>query len=176
MESKLTTRSGLTFDVRSADENDESSLAEFFTHVTAEDLRFRFLSSVREVSHTQLALLTHVKDRRGENFLALQDVIGCILASAMLAVDDDLEHAEVAIVIRSDFKGRGLGWSLLEYVSKHAAAMGVKRLRAVESADNRSAIEVEHAMGFTARPVSGDATLLLLEKDLATELAQPVAA
>lgn len=179
MASELTTRSGFTFQVRSADAGDEQALAELFTHVTKDDLRFRFLSAVREVGHSQLALLTHVKDRGGENFLALDGVGGCVLASAMLAVDDDLEHAEVAIVIRSDSKGRGIGWSLLEYVSRRAAAMGVKVLRAVESRDNCSAIEVERDLGFTAREHPDDATLLILEKALFTkgaELAVPVLA
>lgn len=164
---ELTTRSGLSFQVRSADETDEAMLAEFFTHVTHEDLRFRFLSAIQKVGHAQLAVLTQVDHRRVENFLAFDIVTGCLLASAMLAIEDDLEHAEVAIVIRSDFKDRGLGWSLLEHAAERAAAMGVKTLQAIEMPDNRPAIRVEHDMGFTSRPYPGDATLTLLEKSLA---------
>lgn len=164
--SELTTNSGFGFQVRSADEADEPALADFFTHVTEDDLRFRFLSAVRKVGHTQLALLTHVDHRRSENFLALDTMVGRVLASAMLAVDDDFEQAEVAIVIRSDFKNRGIGWRLLQHVSERAAEMGVKTLRSVESQDNRSAIAVEREMGFKSRPYPGDPTLLLLEKSL----------
>jgi acetyltransferase len=164
---ELTTRSGFSFQVRSADEADEAVLAEFFTHVTPDDLRFRFLSAVQKVSHAQLALLTHVDHRRVENFLAFDMVTGCLLASAMLAVEDDLDHAEVAIVIRSDVKDRGIGWSLLEHAAQRASVMGVKTLRAIESRDNHSAIGVEQDMGFTSRPFPGDFTLTLLEKALA---------
>jgi GNAT superfamily N-acetyltransferase len=163
---ELTTHSGFSFQVRSADEADEPALADFFTHVTQDDLRFRFLSAVRKVGHTQLAFLTHVDHRRAENFLAFDTMVGCVLASAMLAIDDDLEQAEVAIVIRSDFKNRGIGWRLLEHVSERAAEMGVKTLRSIESQDNRSAIAVEREMGFTARLYPGDPTLLVLEKSL----------
>ena len=163
---ELTTRSGFSFQVRSADESDEAVLAEFFTHVTEDDLRFRFLSAIKHVGHVQLALLTHVDKGRGESFLAFDQVTGCLLASAMLAVEDDLEHAEVAIVIRSDFKSRGIGWSLLEHVAEQAAAMGVKTLQSIESHENRSAIRVESDMGFIARPFPGDATLTILEKSL----------
>jgi acetyltransferase len=164
---ELTTYSGFSFQVRRADESDEELLAEFFTHVTQEDLRFRFLSAIQKVGHVQLALLTHVDGGRVQSFLAFDMVTGCMLASAMLAIDDDLERAEVAIVIRSDFKNRGMGWSLLQHVSGRAAAVGVKTLQAIESQDNRSAIRVERDMGFTSRPYPGDATLNLLEKSLA---------
>jgi GNAT superfamily N-acetyltransferase len=164
---ELTTYSGFSFQVRSADESDEPVLAEFFTHVTPDDLRFRFLSAIPKVGHAQLALLAHADDRRVQNFLAFDMVTGCMLASAMLAIEDDLDRGEVAIVIRSDFKNRGIGWSLLQHVSRRAAAMGVKTLQAIESRDNRSAIEVEREMGFTSRPFPGDGTLTLLEKSLA---------
>jgi GNAT superfamily N-acetyltransferase len=164
---ELTTHSGFSFQVRSADESDETVLAEFFTHVTQDDLRFRFLSAIDKVGHAQLALLTQVDHRRVENFLAFDMVTGCLLASAMLAIADDLEQAEVAIVIRSDFKNRGIGWTLLEHAGERAAAMGVTTLQAIESQDNRSAIRVERDMGFTSRPFPGDATLTLLEKRLA---------
>jgi GNAT superfamily N-acetyltransferase len=164
--SELTTHSGFSFQVRGADEADEPALADFFTDVTADDLRFRFLSAVRKVGHTQLAFLTHVDHRRSENFLAFDTMVGCVLASAMLAVDDDLEQAEVAIVLRSDFKNRGIGRRLLEHVSERAADIGVKTLRSIEAADNRSAITLEREMGFTSRAFPGDATLTILEKSL----------
>jgi acetyltransferase len=171
---ELTTRSGFSFQVRSADESDEAVLAEFFTHVTPDDLRFRFLSAIQKVGHAQLALLTQVDHRRVENFLAFDMVTGCLLASAMLAVEDDLEHAEVAIVIRSDFKDRGIGWSLLEHAGRRATVMGVKTLQAIESQENRSAIRVERDMGFTSRPCPGDFTLTILEKSLAGAGAEAV--
>ena len=165
--SELSTRSGFSFQVRSADESDATVLAEFFTHVTPDDLRFRFLSAIEKAGHAQLALLTHLDRRRVENFLALDMVTGCLLASAMLAIEEDLEHAEVAIVIRSDFKNRGIGWSLLEHAAERAAAMGVKTLQAIESRDNRAAIGVERDMGFTSRACPGDFSLTILEKSLA---------
>ena len=164
---ELTTHSGFSFYVRAVEDADEPALAEFFTHVTQDDLRFRFLSAVREVGHTQTAFLTHVDHRRAENFLAFDTMTGSILASAMLAVDDGLEQAEVAIVIRSDFKARGIGWRLLRHVSERAAEMGVRTLRSIESQDNGTAITLEREMGFTSRAYPGDPTLLLLEKSLA---------
>jgi N-acetylglutamate synthase-like GNAT family acetyltransferase len=164
---ELTSYTGFSFQVRSADKSDEPVLAEFFTHVTQDDLRFRFLSAIQKIGRAQLSLLTHADDRDVQNFLAFDMVTGCMLASAILAIDEGHERAEVAIVIRSDFKNRGMGWSLLQHVSRRAAAMGVKTLQSIESQDNRSAIQVERDMGFTSRPYPGDPTLTLLEKSLA---------
>ena len=165
-EGLLTTNSGFSFHVRNADQADKAALAEFFTHVSEDDVRFRFLSSLQKIGHTQLELLTQVDHRRSENFLAFDPATGSLLASAMVAIDGDLASAEVAIVIRADFKNRGIGWCLLEHAAGWAAAMGAKTLQAVESRDNRSAIRVERDMGFTSRPFADDATLTILEKSL----------
>jgi GNAT superfamily N-acetyltransferase len=165
-ESVLTTRSGFSFQVQSADQADKAALAEFFTHVSEDDIRFRFLSSLQKVGHTQLELLTQVDHRRSENFLAFDPATGSLVASAMVVIDEDLASAEVAIIIRADFKNRGIGWCLLEHAAGWAAAMGAKTLQAVESRDNRSAIRVERDMGFSSRPFADDATLTILEKSL----------
>lgn len=45
-------------------------VAEFFKHVTPEDLRFRFLGAVREVSHERLVAMTRSDDPHIHNFLA----------------------------------------------------------------------------------------------------------
>lgn len=51
----------------------EAALADFFAHVTPEDLRFRFLSGMREVSHERLNAMIHVDHRLTEDFLASVD-------------------------------------------------------------------------------------------------------
>lgn len=89
----LTTRTGLTFHVRPARPDDEAALAEFFTHVTPEDLRFRFLGGMREVSHDHLVAMTQVDHHRTENFLAFAKDGKSIITTAMLACDDALEKA-----------------------------------------------------------------------------------
>ncbi len=48
--------------------SDEAALAEFFTHVDKQDLRFRFLSAIQKVGHDQLQALVTVDHQRTENF------------------------------------------------------------------------------------------------------------
>lgn len=162
----LQTRTGFCFRVRSVGPGDDAALGEFFSHVTPEDLRFRFLSSVNVVSHAQLMALINVDHRQKENFLAVDSDGITIIATAMLACDPALTVGEVAISIRPDFKGRGVSWELLEHVAHFAEALGVRTLQSIESNANHAAIELEREMGFTARSYPGDATLTLVERKL----------
>jgi GNAT superfamily N-acetyltransferase len=158
----LTSRTGYRFHVRPINPDDEQALGAFFTHVTPDDLRFRFLSAVRVVPHLQLIALSRMDHRRTENFLAIDPETELIIASAMIAADEALETAEVAIAIRADFKHRGISWTLLEHVAGYARARGFKSLESTESRDNHRAIELEQEMGFKMFPCPGEATLCIV--------------
>ncbi len=162
----LVTRTGCAFDVRPASPADEAALAEFFTYVTAEDLRFRFLTGLKNVGHDRIVAMTNVDHLQTENFLAFVGDKPDIVASAMLACDPEMTRGEVAIVIRPDFKERGISWELLRHVARHAEAIGVKTLESVESRDSHAALELERDMGFTAKAYPGDATLMLVQRTL----------
>lgn len=162
----LTTRSGFEFHVRPVAPSDEAGLADFFNHVNADDLRFRFLSSISEVGKEMLSYLINVDHDHKEDFLALDIDDKTIIASAMIGANEDKSVAEVAIVVRSDYKNRGMSWTFLEYVANEARRSGIKKLQSIESRQNHAAIELEREMGFTAKSYPGDATLMLLEFDL----------
>ncbi|MDT9599001.1 GNAT family N-acetyltransferase [Sphingosinicella rhizophila] len=164
---ELTTLSDLRLNVRPTSPDDEALLVEFFTHVAPDDVRFRFLTPMKEVRHDQLKTLLDVDHSNTENFLAFDESGKTLVATAMLAAEPSLERAEVAIAIRSDFKHRGIGWVLLQYVADQAAQRGIKTLESIECRDNREAIALETEMGFTATTCPGDATLVLVRKDLA---------
>ena len=163
---RLETRSGVRLDVRPAGPQDEERLLDFFGHVAPEDLRFRFLSPVRQVRPAQVHSLVDVDHRNTENFLAFDSDSDLLVATAMLAAEPGLDRAEVAIAIRADYRNRGLGWTLLGHVSEEARARGIGRLESIECADNRDAISLEREMGFVASAYPGDATLTLVAKDL----------
>ena len=161
---ELTTWTGFRFRVRPAAPDDGPALAEMFEKVAPEDRRFRFLSGVQKVGQDFLDRLTRVDHDRTEDFLAFDG--DRMIASAMLAADPTGERAEVAISIRSDYKHRGVGWTLLDHVARFAATKGIELLESIESRDNREAIALEKEMGFTATAYPGDATLVLVQKQL----------
>lgn len=162
----LVTHTGLTLHVRPVREDDEAALAEFFRHVTPQDLRFRFLGGVGEVSHDRLAAMTHVDHRQTENFMALGDDGKSVIATAMLACDEKRETGEVAISVRGEFKHKGVGWELLRHIARYAEAIGVKTLESIESRENHEAIALEKEQGFVAETHPDDPTLLLIRKHL----------
>lgn len=164
---ELVTHTGFRFRVRRVREEDEPMLAEFFRHVTPDDLRFRFLTSVDKVSHARLLEMIEVDQDRTESFLVTaDDQSEAVIAVAMLAADPSNKTAEVAISIRADHKGRGIGWTLLNHLASHAQTKGVKVLEAIESRDNHAAIALEREMGFVAEPVEGDPGVVALRRRL----------
>lgn len=169
----LTTRTGFEFHVRPVEPSDKDALAEFFTHVSRDDLRFRFLSPIPEVRDSRLDDLVNVDHDHKEDYLAFDIDDKTVIASAMVGANEDKSEAEVAIVVRSDYKHRGMSWTFLKYVIDQARQSGIKKLQSIESRQNHAAIELEKEMGFSARSCPGDATLMLLEFDLTSHPPAP---
>lgn len=169
MDNTLTTRSGFRFEVRRARPQDEARVAEFFSHVTHEDLRFRFLGAVREVSHERLVEMTRSDDPHIHNFLAFSND-GMLIAVATLASDAAGRRGEVAICIREDRKHLGIGWEFLGYIARYADGHGIETIESIESRENRAAIEVERDMGFTVTADPDDPTLVLVQRKLGAKL------
>lgn len=162
----LVTRLGVRLHVRRARGEDETALATFFAHVSPEDLRFRFLTGVREVSHERLRSMIDTNDRHTESLIAFAED-GSILAAGMLAGDDHSTTAEAAIAIRHDMKRQGIGWTLLDHLVEHARRKGYHTIEAIEDRENRSAIMIEKEMGFEPHAVKGDPMLVLLRRHIA---------
>jgi GNAT superfamily N-acetyltransferase len=160
----LTTHTGFRFDVRRARPEDEPTLAEFFTHVTPDDLRFRFLGGVKEVSHERLVEMTRSDNAHIHNFLAFAD--GTPIAVAMLATDPADRTGEVAICLGADRKHLGVGWELLAYVGRCAEDLGLTTIESIESRENRAAIQVERDMGFIVSSDPDDPTLVRVSRTL----------
>lgn len=163
---ELTTHTGFQFNVRPAKASDEAALGAFFSHVSVEDLRFRFLTGLKTVGHDRLVAMTAIDHRKTENFLAFVDGEAEIIATAMLACDDAMEIGEVAIAIRSDYKGKGISWDLLAHIAAYAKAKGLTTIQSIESRDNHAAIDMERQMGFVASPYPDDPVLVLVQRHL----------
>lgn len=162
----LTTRSGLKLEVRPVHADDAFLLARFFDHVSAEDIRFRFLSAMSHPSTEQIAAMVHVDHWGSEHLLAFDSASGDLVASAMMVADKGMHVAEVAILVAADHKGQGIGWSILKHCADVARARQIGKLQSIESRANHAAIEVEQALGFKAKAYAGDPGLVLIEAEL----------
>jgi acetyltransferase len=158
------TRDGITLVVRQAYAEDGAALEAFFDAVNDDDRRFRFLTAVRHVGPDQIEPLTHVDHWRTESFVAFDKSTGKLVASAMLACDAKMDTGEIAVSIHRDYRGKGLGWTLLDILAAEAERRGLKRVISIEDRDNHAAIDLEREKGFEAHGVDGDPHLVLLEK------------
>jgi len=159
----LLTLTGSRFTVRPARPEDAAALAEFFTHLTQEDLRFRFLTGIGEVSSARLVEMTRIDHELVEHFLAFAPGDRMIIASGMLAIDDQRKRGEIAIATRGDYRRRGVARRLVEHLVEYARFRGLAVVESVASRDNAALVELEQRLGFKARPVSDDPSLVLLQ-------------
>jgi len=166
---ELVTRQGDHVFVRPVRADDEALLAEFFTHVSEEDLRYRFMSGIDKVGKEQLSAMARVDYRRTITFLAFDEARTTLLATAMLACDPDRTRAEVALATRKDMKCHGISWVLLEHVLRFAKEEGIGSVEAVECADHDEALRMEREMGFIAVPDAGDASVRTVRRVLVPE-------
>ena len=164
--SDLVTEHGLRFYVRPVRADDEAAVARFFEQVTAEDLCFRFLSGMNSVRPEQIESTTRVDYLRTISFLAFDEARSGVIAMAMLATDPDRTRAEVALTTRSDMKGMGLSWTLLEHVLRYAKSEGIGAVEAIEAAEHGAALRMEREMGFETAVDPDDPTVRIARKTL----------
>jgi acetyltransferase len=162
-----TTRGGVTLTMRLAEPDDGPKLQALFDQLTPEDLRFRFLTSVAHVGADRIGQMLAPSGGSCATALGI-DANGEVVAAAMIAADDKGEEAEVAISVRSDMKQRGVGWTMLDFVRRHARRQGFRALYSIESRDNRAAIDLEREAGFSFEACEGDASDVVARIPLST--------
>lgn len=163
---RLTTRSGLALEIRPIRAGETRALADFFDRVSEADRRFRFLHGVGHAGPAELGPLVAADHFRTESFAAFDAATGLLVGSGLLACDGALDTGEVAVAVAADYRGMGVGWSLLEVLTSEARHRGLRRVLAVESRENHDAISLERMAGFVAEPVEGDPALVLLVRKL----------
>lgn len=97
-------------------------------HVSKQDLRLRFFDSIKEFSHQFLASLTRLDYARAMAFIAFDEAGSETVGVVRLYVDPIRESGEFAILLRSDLKGRGPGWCLMQLIIAYAKSEGLKRI------------------------------------------------
>lgn len=165
-EPRLVTRTGIVLDVRAATPADANALATFFDAVSDEDRRFRFLAAADHVGHAQLEPLIHAERYSSQSYLAFDSQDDTLVASGVLASDAEGDTGEIAVSVRADYKGKGVGWAMLDYLAKQARTNGLRQVISIEARANHAAIEVERDKGFLPQPCEGDPTVVVLAKTL----------
>ncbi|HUL98926.1 MAG TPA: GNAT family N-acetyltransferase, partial [Mycobacterium sp.] len=160
--------------VRPVRPEDEKTFVEFFPLVTPEDLRLRFFAPIKEFSHAFVARLTQLDYARAMAFVAFDDTTKEMLGAVRLHADANYESGEYGILLRSDLKGRGLGWKLMSLIVDYARSEGIKRINGQVLRENSVMLQMCRDLGFHVEydPREADICVVSLEVDGATQAAR----
>jgi acetyltransferase len=152
--------------VRPIRPDDEPAIHHLLRRVSMEDLRLRFFAPIKEFSHQFIARLTQLDYARAMAFVAVDERSGEIVGAVRLHSDSIYENGEYAILLRTDMKGRGLGWALMQLLIEYAESEGLKRISGQVLHDNTVMLKMCRDLGFelktdVAEPEICDVTLAL---------------
>ena len=151
LEERFTLTDGRVVLLRPIRPEDEPSHHVFISHLSPEDIRFRFFGLVHELPHSEMARLTQIDYDREMAFIAElrpDDGPRETLGVVHTFTDPDNESAEFAIVVRSDLKGSGLGKRLLVKMIDYCRSRGTKVIAGQVLKDNRRMIGFVEHLGF----------------------------
>jgi acetyltransferase len=134
--------------VRPIRPEDEPLIHELLKHVTPDDLRLRFFAPMKEFTHEFIARLTQLDYARAMAFVALDEATGELVGVVRIHSDSIYETGEYAILLRSDFKGRGLGWALMQLIIEYARSEGLKAISGDVLHENTIMLEMCRQLGF----------------------------
>jgi acetyltransferase len=158
-------RDGTALRMRPLRPEDEPMLQDLAAHMTNEDLRLRYFTSVRGLTHVVAARLSQLDYDREMALLAECD--GTPLGVAHFFADPDKSRAEYAIAVRSDWKGRGLGYLLMTRLIDVAGQRGIGELVGEVLRENEPMLQMCRELGFAIAPEPGDPAVMQVRKPLA---------
>jgi acetyltransferase len=149
-------------EVRSLSLADRDAYCAFGRRLERDDVRLRFAGPVK-LDDDRVRRFLDIDHEHDEAFAAF-DGDGAMLGVGRLAQVAPGE-AEIALIVRSDLKGRGLGRLLLDRLIRHADATHLAALRAEVLYENLTMVHLAQRMGFAF--VGRGGPMLTMRMDLA---------
>ena len=141
-------RDGAAILARPVRPEDEPLYGPFFAAVRPTDLRLRFFAPIKDFSHSFIARLTQIDYARAMAFVAIDEASGAMLGVVRLHADANYVSGEYAILIRSDMKGHGLGWSLMQLMIEYARREGIRTITGQVLRENAMMLDMCRQPGF----------------------------
>jgi acetyltransferase len=121
----------------------------FLGRVTPDDLRMRFFAPVKGFSSTLIARFTQIDYARAMAFIAIDEKTGEMLGVGRLHMLTHSETGEYAVLVRSDLKGHGLGWLLMQLLIEYARTEGIRTVQGEVLAENTTMLRMCAELGFS---------------------------
>ena len=137
---------------------------QFFNSLAPEDIHSRLFAQVRQLQTSVLARMTQIDYDREMAFIAVcknmhgvDETIGVVRAIS----DPDNDHAEFAIVVRSDCKGQGLGRVLMMKLLDYFRHRGTRQIVGETLPDNHALLQLVRQFNFRIHRSAGSDTVVL---------------
>jgi acetyltransferase len=163
-------RDGTAAFIRPIRPEDEHLYERFFAGVTEQDLRLRFFSAVKTFDHALIARFTQIDYARAMAFIAVEEATRHMLGVVRLHANATYEKGEYAILVRSDLKGRGLGWTLMQTIVEYANAEGLREIEGQVLAENTTMLAMCRELGFSVTTDASDQTICDVKLSLPSPL------
>jgi acetyltransferase len=154
LEGRLDIPGAGAFRIRPVKPEDAMALVEFARRLSDEDMRMRFFSPLRALPPSLLARLTQI-DYDREMAFVLFDSSDAVAAVGRLSADPDGERAEFALAVRTDLKGRGMGYALLQRLIVYAGQRRIREIWGNVLPENETMLTLCRQLGFSASNTEG---------------------
>lgn len=149
LETHRTTRAGIEILLRPVKMTDEPLLKDFFYSLSDESMYKRFISARKDMPHERLQEFAVIDYTTDMVILAVmehedrEEVIGI----GQYGIEET-HTAEVALVVRDDYQGQGIGTEILAYLTQLAKRRGLLGFTAEVLVDNKEMLSLFEKMGF----------------------------
>lgn len=163
------TKTGMTVQVRPIRSDDAPALVDIFEHLGPESRYNRFLQPVENVSIDRIWAeaenIAHLVTTGSYGLIAFADLpqhAGAPVGAARY-VKIDSTQAELAISVRDDLHGQGIGGNLLRLLISHAVTEGIEQLVGTVQNSNTALWAILKKSGFRLESqLEGNASLITL--------------
>jgi acetyltransferase len=162
LEHEIEDRRGTRYLLRPIKPEDAPKLEELIARSDPADLRMRFLRAVK--ASGELAARLSQIDYDREMCLTACDGSGAIVGTVRLYADPDRERAEFSVFVRTDRKGNGLGYRLMEEIIAYARRIGVREIFGEVLGTNERMLTMCREFGFAPHAVAGDAAIVEMRR------------
>jgi len=84
-------------------------------------------------------------------FVAFDEASNELLGVVRIHSDSVYESGEYAILLKSELKGRGLGWTLMQMIIEYAKSEGLKAISGDVLAENTVMLAMCRSLGFEVK-------------------------
>ena len=150
-ETRRSTKKGLPLFMRPVRISDEPPIKDFFYSLTDKSIYRRFISQRKDMPHERLqdfVVIDYTKEMIIVVILEREGMKDEIIALGQYGIEETAHVAEVALVVRDEYQGQGVGRELLGYLTHLARQQGLLGFTAEVLVENTPMLRLFEKMGF----------------------------